>query len=211
MHYALPYLVALVVVLGVTDAEAGQPPRLPAAGDASAYMRVFGRSEPPSGWVRLCQSGPAACQGDGRAASRMELTPARWHDLVEVNTVVNSTVDAVSDLELYGTSEVWAVAGRSGDCEDFALLKRKLLIERGWPVGALLMTVVRDEGGQGHAVLTSRTSRGDFILDNRLDRVSLWNEVPYGFVKRQSYLNPSIWMALDPAITPRQPEVSASR
>ena len=55
-----------------------------------------------------------------------------------------------------------------GDCEDYALLKRHTLIRKGWPVGSLLLTVVRDEKGEGHAVLTARTKQGDFILDNKI-------------------------------------------
>ena len=38
---------------------------------------------------------------------------------------------------------------------------------RGWPESKLLITVVRDENNEGHAVLTVRTDEGDFILDNR--------------------------------------------
>ena len=35
------------------------------------------------------------------------------------------------------------------------------------------MTVVRDEKGEGHAVLTARTVQGDFILDNKIDEVKV--------------------------------------
>jgi predicted transglutaminase-like cysteine proteinase len=201
----------LLSAAGACAAEAGSMSQGLSVTPGSAFMRVYGRSEPPSGWVRLCQSEPSICAGDRGAASRVELDSLRWRDLIEVNAVVNRTVKPVSDLELFGTSEVWTVAHRSGDCEDFALLKRQLLIERGWPVGALLMTVVRDEAGAGHAILTARTSKGDYVLDNRIDKVSLWSEVPYSYVKRQSYLSPTIWMALDPAATQPSVEVSTSR
>jgi len=39
--------------------------------------------------------------------------------------------------------------------------------------------------------------QGDFILDNKAEDVRLWNETPYQFVMRQSYLNPRVWVALD--------------
>jgi predicted transglutaminase-like cysteine proteinase len=176
-----------------------------------AFMRVYGRSEPPSGWVRMCQATPEACEGGSGVSSRVELSPMRWRDLIEVNAVANRTVKAMSDLEIYGVSEVWAIPQASGDCEDFALLKQQMLIERGWPVGALLITVVRDETGSGHAILTARTTKGDYALDNRVETVGLWNALPYTYIKRQSYLSPSIWMALDPAAMQTSPEVSASR
>ncbi len=49
------------------------------------------------------------------------------------------------------------------------LLKRRLLIRAGWPREALLITVVRDRKDEGHAVLTVKTDRGEFILDNQVD------------------------------------------
>ena len=60
-------------------------------------------------------------------------------------------------------------------------------MKRGWPESALLITVVLDEQGDGHAVLTVRTAQGDFVLDNKHSRVLLWRDVPYTFIKRQSY------------------------
>ena len=71
-------------------------------------------------------------------------------------------------------------------------------MQAGWPASALLMTVVFDEKGEGHAVLTARTLQGDFILDNKTDEIKLWSKTGYQFVMRQSYLNPRVWMALDP-------------
>ena len=50
-----------------------------------------------------------------------------------------------------------------GDCEDYALFKRKILIEEGFPRQALLMTVVKDEHNEGHSVLTVKTSAGEFV------------------------------------------------
>ena len=54
-------------------------------------------------------------------------TDRRWQDLVEVNQVVNRTVKPVSDFDLYGTTEYWTLPQASGDCEDYVLLKQRLL------------------------------------------------------------------------------------
>jgi len=91
-----------------------------------------------------------------------------------------------------------------GDCEDYALLKRHELLKLGWSPSVLLITVVSDEKGEGHAVLTARTTAGDFILDNRVDAVRVWNQAPYRFLMRQSSLNPWVWVDLDPTreVTP---------
>src|SRR5579859_1042130 len=83
-----------------------------------------------------------------------------------------------------------------GDCEDYVLLKRKMLIDAGWPREALLITVVRDKKGEGHAVLTVKTDKGEFILDNQNENVVAWTETGYRFVKRQSQSDPNVWVSL---------------
>jgi predicted transglutaminase-like cysteine proteinase len=77
-----------------------------------------------------------------------------------------------------------------------------MLMQAGWPREALLITVVRDKRGDGHAVLTVKTDKGDFILDTPEEQVLLWSETGYRFVKRQSQSNPNHWVALgDPRPT----------
>ncbi len=168
---------------------------------ASSIMRVYGLSRAPVGYVKFCAINPAECKRSDQTRRRLHLTPSRWRDLEEVNHIVNRTVEPVTDKELYGEVERWSFPKRYGDCEDYVLLKRKLLAERGWPMSALLITVVRDERGDGHAVLTVRTAEGDFLLDNKREDVLVWHQLPYSFVKRQSYLNPSYWVSLEPKRT----------
>jgi predicted transglutaminase-like cysteine proteinase len=60
----------------------------------------------------------------------------------------------------------------------------------------LLITVVRDHNDEGHAVLTVKTDRGEFILDNQNPDIVLWSETGYHFVKRQSQIDPNAWMSL---------------
>jgi predicted transglutaminase-like cysteine proteinase len=106
-------------------------------------------------------------------------------------------IEPATDSEIYGVNELWTIPSDRGDCEDFALLKRRLLMERGWPASSLLMTVVRDEKNEGHAILTARTTQGDFVLDNKNEEVRLWTQTPYHYVMRQSYINPRVWVSLD--------------
>jgi predicted transglutaminase-like cysteine proteinase len=193
-------LMAGVLLLGVSSLPAGAVDDVPApaATNRQAFMRVFAPTQPPIGFTALCLRSPDLCRGNLGQTPRVALTPERMEELRQVNEIANRTVRPVSDLELYGISEYWTLPGNRGDCEDFALLKQRLLMERGWPMGALLLTVVRDENRQGHAVLTVRTSGGDFLLDNRFDEVKRWYEAPYDYVKRQSSLNPANWVALVP-------------
>jgi predicted transglutaminase-like cysteine proteinase len=160
-------------------------------------MRVYGSSQPPYGFVRFCEQNPQYCTQRG-SGGRFEATPQSLSDLDEVNRLVNRSVEPATDSEIYGVSEYWTLPGKRGDCEDYALLKQKILIARGWPSSSLLLTVVRDEKGEGHAVLTARTSQGDFVLDNKSDDVRLWSRSSYQFVMRQSYLDPKVWVSLDP-------------
>ncbi len=51
------------------------------------------------------------------------------------------------------------------------------------------------------AVLTARTVYGDFILDNMIDEVNVWHRSGYEFIMLQPYLNPLIWLSLDPEAT----------
>ncbi|MEI9902068.1 MAG: transglutaminase-like cysteine peptidase [Hyphomicrobium sp.] len=176
----------------------------------SQFMRIFGPAQPPHGFVRFCESNPQECAADHGQESRFDASAERLKELDEVNRTVNKEIAPATDLEVYGVNEYWTLPRTRGDCEDYALLKRHNLVEKGWPVSALLMTVVRDEKGEGHAVLTARTVQGDFILDNKIEEVRGWNKTPYQFVMRQSYLNPKVWVALDTRQGPLATALSGS-
>lgn len=176
-----------------------------------AFMRVYGNAQPPYGFVRFCERTPRECAVDNRADARFVADALRLAELDDVNRMVNATIEPLTDLELYGVNEHWTMPVDKGDCEDYALLKRKMLIDRGWPQSSLLLTVVRDERGDGHAVLTARTTQGDFILDNKIPDVRMWNKTPYEFVMRQSFLNPRVWVSLDPLQAPGPSDLAGVR
>jgi len=108
-------------------------------------------------------------------------------EIGRVSQWVNAHIKPVSDMEHWGVIDRWDYpSDGKGDCEDYALFKRKILIEEGFPRQALLMTVVKDEHNEGHSVLTVKTSAGEFVLDNMNDEVKPWDRTGYRFVKRQS-------------------------
>jgi predicted transglutaminase-like cysteine proteinase len=124
-----------------------------------------------------------------------------WKTLNDVNTFANTAIQPISNLEHWGTTlDHWdyPVDGK-GDCKIYALFKRKLLIERGFPRQALLMTIVRDLTGEGHAVLTVKTDHGDFVLDNLAEGVRSWSATGYQFFKRQAQNDPNVWLSLNGA------------
>jgi predicted transglutaminase-like cysteine proteinase len=176
-----------------------------------AFMQSFGDTLPPIGYVTFCREHKDECRAGRRFADRVQLSAARFRELAEVNETVNDAVAPVTDLELYGKVEMWTYPqGGKGDCEDYVLLKRRTLIERGWPESTLLITVVRDENNEGHAVLTVRTDQGDFVLDNKRREVLQWAATSYTFIKRQSDRNPLVWISLLPPELAPQPQISAS-
>jgi predicted transglutaminase-like cysteine proteinase len=177
----------------------------------AAFLQSFGNSLPPIGYVTFCRENAAECRPSGKHISRVQLTAQKRSELERVNRHVNASVSPVTDLDLYGKVEVWSYPSGKGDCEDYVLLKRRMLIERGWPESALLITVVRDETNEGHAVLTARTDVGDLVLDNKRKEILRWTDTPYTFVKQQSDRNPLVWSSLMPPASDSSPTTASHR
>jgi predicted transglutaminase-like cysteine proteinase len=151
----------------------------------------------PYGWVDFCQRYRGECEGPELTPVDLNLTPKAMKEIERVNQWVNANITPMSDMDHWGVIDQWDYpTDGKGDCEDYALLKRKLLIEEGLPRQALLMTVVKDLNNEGHAVLTVKTSRGDFVLDNMRDDVRPWTQTGYRFVKRQSQTNENVWVSI---------------
>lgn len=160
--------------------------------------RTRGSASPPPAFVSFCARNPAECRRSGALTRQVVLTPERQRDLQEVNARVNSAISEISDQAHHGREDVWSIpSDGQGDCEDFALLKRKQLIERGWPSSALLIAVVGTPAGEGHAVLMAATSEGDLVLDNKTSRLLPWTQTGYLFFTRMSQANPRAWEAID--------------
>ena len=169
---------------------------LPVANPPDAVMPVSGWARPPMGYLGFCRSFPAECTRSG-GINAVALTQNLWTELVAVNRVINNKIKPVTDLEFYNAEEHWTFPAGHGDCEDYVLLQRQALIRQGWPSGTLLVTVVFDEIGDGHAVLIVRTDHGDFVLDNKIDAIRIWSQTPYRYVKRQSVSDPDRWVAIN--------------
>lgn len=187
--FSLSAAVLAATLLSGTAAHAG-PERL-------VHVRVSDYTRAPIGWVEFCSVTPAECAAAPSAPRDVVLSSKAWKDLVRVNKWVNDTIKPITDIEHWGVVERWSYPDDGyGDCEDYVLLKRRMLISAGWPREALLITVVRDKKDEGHAVLTVKTDKGDFILDNQKEDVLLWSETGYRFVKRQSQSDINTWVAL---------------
>lgn len=177
---------ALACVLFVARAEARE-----------TFMTTGAAALAPLGHRDLCLRMPGECQPDGDVASRpVDLQPGIMREVAAINVSVNSTIKPISDMKQFGVEERWGYPNGQGDCEDYVLLKRRLLHQAGISLGDLLITVVRKRNGEGHAVLTLRATGGDFILDNLDWRVRLWRDTPYTYLKRQISGGPGRWVSV---------------
>ncbi len=183
-------LAALLVVASTVAA-------MPTENRVGPFAEVGRSSSPPIGWVQFCNDQPDVCNVSKLAPVDIVLDQTRWKELLRINSSVNRDIEPETDEDQWGLVERWSlpVSGR-GDCEDYVLEKRERLITAGWPRQSLLVTVVRDHKGDGHAVLTVRTDRGDFVLDNQNPRVLIWSKTGYQYIKRQAQDDPNRWVSL---------------
>lgn len=161
------------------------------------FASLGDNSRAPIGWIEFCSNHAKDCVGGTSSPRDVVLNGKSWKDLVRINKFVNDSVKPMTDQDHWGSVEKWSYPDDGyGDCEDYVLLKRRMLVQAGWPLDALLITVVREKSGDGHAVLTVKTDKGEFILDNQNPEILLWSETNYRFVKRQSQTDPNRWVSL---------------
>jgi predicted transglutaminase-like cysteine proteinase len=183
---------AIIVFLCLSIADA-------TASGAALYASLGERTRtPPIGWVQFCQTYQRECDTKPLAPRDVVLGEKAWKDLNRVNDWVNHNIKPMTDMDHYGMIQWWRYPDDGvGACHSYALLKRRLLMQAGWPRQSLLMTIVHETNGDGHAVLTVKTDRGEFILDNLTDDILLWSKTPYRYYKRQSQDDPNVWVWLD--------------
>lgn len=188
----------------------------------SSFMLTGEPVSAPTGYSEMCAAGSPECLSAPRVLVSVNrttssssdvvrsdseedsptLSTTRWALLTKVNRLVNSRIRAVSDDAVHGVPELWTnpLANTSsrkraaGDCEDFALAKRDLLLGAGWPPEAMFIAVGYHVELGPHAVLVVRTNRGDFVLDSRTPWIEPWNQTPYIWVKRQVAANSGQWV-----------------
>lgn len=115
--------------------------------------------------------------------------------LVEINRLVNR---AISPRRYVGAAafDSWTISPDAGDCNDYAITKRSLLRQSGWPPERLLLAEVQIPSGEHHLVLVVRLDGEDVVLDNLSGAVSNWSRPPYRWVRMQSPTDGHIWQTL---------------
>ncbi|MBL6929408.1 MAG: transglutaminase-like cysteine peptidase [Rhodospirillales bacterium] len=151
---------------------------------------------PPRAFLDFCARHPEECRARNDAPARVQLTSERMDQLFEVQRSVNLAVSYRPDSYTFGELDFWEFPFVYGDCEDYALKKKRDLIALGWPRSGLLLTVVRVAGGGLHMVLSVPTDIGDIVLDNRMSGLALWSALDYRWLTRQSRYDESRWVKL---------------
>lgn len=187
--------IAATIALACAVTQAGGAPSVPRA---TAAM-VGPETSIPYGWLDFCSRRPEECNVKPLPPADIKLTPDAWKTLDRVNRQVNRFIVPVSNYDHWGTVlDHWDYpTDGKGDCKVYALYKRKLLLDAGFPRQALLMTIVRDLDNNGHTILTVKTDRGDFVLDNLAEEIRPWSVTGYRYLKRQSQSDPNVWLAIE--------------
>lgn len=185
------------VVVTIAVAASFSAPEADAVEPDYRSMTVGAVTSQPIGHYDFCKTTPSECNVRSGFTTPPEVTDFGWEVVREVNAAVNGAIRPRTDEEMFGIEERWSYPQSEGDCEDYVLLKRLMLMERGFSPTDLLITVVRKRDGEGHAVLTLRTSEGDYILDNLTDDVKLWTKTSYVYLKRQASFHSGRWVSIE--------------
>lgn len=161
---------------------------------------VYGEANPPPGFEDFVARTGAEHPKRTFEPLVLSFTKERWDTIRTINTRINSEV-----RYRLRVGDVWAYPeGNIGDCRSIVLAKRDALVAAGIPRQCLAITIVLDDPGlRGHVVLTLRTDRGDYILDNQRNDVVLWTLTDLTFLQRQRWDRPIEWVSLNPKLVVR--------
>ena len=148
-------------------------------------LPVASVSEPPDHYREFCSNYESACDLEGE--SLVTWSPDVRERIEAIHSEVNQETEFVSDREALGLADEWDYPrGCRGDCEDFALEKRRRLVEAGFPSASLTMAIgFHEVQFFPHAVLLVESSKGTWVLDNLYESVLCWDALPYIFTHRE--------------------------
>ena len=149
------------------------------------------------GFEPMCARIPVECEPYRNEPAVIALTPNTFEVMNRVNTKVNEEIEYQTDIEHYHVSEYFNYpTDGKGDCEDFALEKRRRLAALDWPRRAMLLVVVDRPGKNDielHMLLILRTDHGDLALDINHPQIKPVDETEYSIDWIQSQKNPKIF------------------
>jgi predicted transglutaminase-like cysteine proteinase len=168
---------------------------LPMTANAAPRMTTGGDAVAPRGFIGFCFKYRSECQATGSQGASVAMTVDRQQELEYVQQKINRLVRPRANPE-----HVWDYPDDGyGDCNKYALAKRRELIALGWPRAALMLAAALTETGEGHLVLIVETSQGEVVLDNRQRHVVDWRDLPYQWLERQSQTDAAVWVRVLPS------------
>lgn len=173
-----------------SQVKGGSVVRTAAGGQSESLLSFRKPARAPQGFASICGRYGWACRNSGgKVSDSAKLSLARG-----INSQVNGSIKSTADAALYGRDDFWTLPTRGqGDCEDYALLKMKKLLDAGVASRDLLLATVLTGKGEHHVVLVVRTNSGDYFLDNLRSGVRTWNKSGYTIVKMQRPDNKRSW------------------
>jgi predicted transglutaminase-like cysteine proteinase len=161
-----------------------------------SHLAEGAADEQPIGFISFCIRFVDQCRSEQDPVASVALTQDLRHTLAIINSKVNREIRPKTDKAHYGRVEYWTIpADGYGDCEDFALAKRKQLSDGGIPLSVLRIAVVVTPQHQRHAVLTIVTDGGDLVLDSLTNEIKSWDQTGYRWIERQS-AEPMRWVSI---------------
>ena len=133
---------------------------------------------------------------------QVKLTPTQYTVLRRVNAFVNRAIAYESDMDQYHVDDYWVAPGvqpgARRDCEDYALEKRRQLINLGFPAAAMSLAIISTPEEKTHAVLIVTTTDADYVLDNLSSSIKVWHDTHYPWILRQGPQDDLSWFSLYP-------------
>lgn len=158
----------------------------------SMFLREGPSALAPFAHVKFCMRSPEDCKptsGNGI----IDMTPETQARISAINVRVNRSIRPLADPP---GQEEWVIGGVAGSCHDYAVTKRKELLQAGFSSKAIRLAVAFTGDGQGHAVVVVRTDGGDVVLDNRTNAIRRWDKTDLRWLKIESSENPRFWVSL---------------
>ena len=185
----------------VTDAEV---PRIAtAASSASRFEDIDLTNSSLIFQLLMAKSALEANQASEPASLfRIERSRTLEDAITRINRRINRAIVPAEDRQAYGVEDRWAMPlsyqqrgqrAAFGDCEDYALEKRRALIDDGIDPRALALAIVHKQDVGLHAVLILHTDEGDLVLDNLTGRLKSPAESGYEFILVQSGQHITEW------------------
>ena len=142
----------------------------------------------PLGYQLMCLNNPSLVECRGGGASKVKVTGSTMAMLQRVNSSVNTRIQPRHD----GSVDVWTANASTGDCEEYALAKRRALINAGLPPSALRLAYVKTRSGEGHAVLIVKTGGRDLVLDVLTQKIRPLSQSGLRVISMAG-ANPEVW------------------